>query len=296
MKSSDEIRAVAWDALWTEGWIWRILALWAVIYAISAGIGYLVSICQWAMGAEDWTDYASQRVVESVFNRFSSSGGNPEIWQELRQTLKLDEIPDVRSPWICASLTFSSIFRILVTAAVSGFSAVATAYIWLRAAGMAGGEWLGEGLAYGKRPLGLAMLYILEKSIVIGLSLFFWLPGYYASFCFQCAYYLKVDHPDWGAVRCLRESARMMEGHKWRAFWLDWSYWAIVTWAMVPLLGVSILLFPLLHAGIVWKIASVLLIIPLLAISVTVAWLANHYIGIGQAVLYREILARETDF
>ena len=57
MKTSDEIRAVAWTSLWKGRWLWKILAVWSVLYAIGLVAGYIVSFGEWLAGLEEWSRY-----------------------------------------------------------------------------------------------------------------------------------------------------------------------------------------------------------------------------------------------
>ena len=300
MKTSDEIRAVAWSSLWKGRWLWKILAVWSVLYAIGLVAGYAVSFGEWLAGLEEWSRYlwiaflGFLRRVYPLDGLLAPAGSGP-LGRWALEYLGFVPLPEL-SAGVVLRYTAGTLYGLFVTALVSGVSARALGVVWLRAAGAPGGRWFGAALAGVRRPFGLAALYLLQTGIVLFLSLFLLLPGYYASYCFQLAFFLKVDHPEWGPVKCLCESHRRMRGYKLRAFWLDWSYWEVVTWAMVPLLGASVLLFPLIFAGIAWKMMSFLLIVICLIVALVLFWFANQYIGIGQAVLYREIIADETDF
>ena len=50
------------------------------------------------------------------------------------------------------------------------------------------------------------------------------------TYSYSMAYYIKLDHPDYGWKACIDESRRMMQGHKWERFVLDLSFlgWIIV--------------------------------------------------------------------
>ena len=79
--------------------------------------------------------------------------------------------------------------------------------------------------------LRLLALALLEGLIVGLLSLLLVVPGVIASYRYRMALYLLIDHPEMGPVQCLRESARMMKGHKMELWMLDISFigWAILT-------------------------------------------------------------------
>lgn len=301
MKTSDEIRAAAWEALWKGRWLWKILSVWAILYAIGVAVGYFVSASEWLAGVEEWSHYlwvAGLDFVRRIYplDALLEPLANLAPGRALLDFLGFVPVPDLSADGVVLKYTLATAYGLFFTLLVGGVASRALSLVWLRAAGAPGSRWFGAALAGVRQPLGLVALYFLQQGIVLFLALFLWLPGYYASYCFQLAFYLKVDHPAWGPVKCLVESHRRMRGHKLRAFWLDWSYWEVVTWAMVPLLGISILLYPLMLAGIAWKIASFLLIIVLSIVAVVLFWFANQYIGVGQAILYREIMANETDF
>lgn len=66
---------------------------------------------------------------------------------------------------------------------------------------------------------------------------FFWLllfivPGIRAAFSYAMAPFLQVDHPDWPPRKCIAESKRMMEGHRWRFFCLNFSF---IGWYMLAM-------------------------------------------------------------
>lgn len=54
-------------------------------------------------------------------------------------------------------------------------------------------------------------------------SLLFFVPGVVKSLSYAMADFVAVDHPDWGANRCIAESCRLMKGNRWRYFVLNLS-------------------------------------------------------------------------
>ena len=62
-------------------------------------------------------------------------------------------------------------------------------------------------------------------------SLLFVIPGIVASYRYRQAIYLLVDHPDMSALECIRESKRLMTGHKGELFVMDLSFlgWFILS-------------------------------------------------------------------
>ncbi len=55
-------------------------------------------------------------------------------------------------------------------------------------------------------------------------SLLFVIPGIVKAYAYSMAYYIKLDHPDYGWKACIDESRRLMDGHKWEKFVLDLSF------------------------------------------------------------------------
>ena len=52
-------------------------------------------------------------------------------------------------------------------------------------------------------------------------SLLFVIPGIVKMYAYSMAYYVKLDHPDYGWKACIDESRQLMDGHKWEKFVLD---------------------------------------------------------------------------
>lgn len=74
------------------------------------------------------------------------------------------------------------------------------------------------------------VLMVLESIFIALWSLLLVVPGIIASYAYRQAIYLLIDHPEMSPFQCLRESRRMMKGHKWELFGLDLSFlgWTIL--------------------------------------------------------------------
>ena len=90
------------------------------------------------------------------------------------------------------------------------------------------------------------------KTVAIGLltglavalgSVFLVIPGVILSLMFSMSVMVLMDDPDKGAIACMKESARLMSGHKWRLFKLYFSFilWMIAANLVSSLLGVPLL-------------------------------------------------------
>ena len=69
------------------------------------------------------------------------------------------------------------------------------------------------------------ILYWILTSIFVFLwSLLFVIPGIIASYRYRMALYLIIEHPEMSVLECIRESSRMMKGHKAELFIMDLSF------------------------------------------------------------------------
>ena len=61
-------------------------------------------------------------------------------------------------------------------------------------------------------------------------SLLFVIPGIVKSIAYSQCYFIALEHPEYDANTCITESRKMMNGHKWEYFCLQFSFigWMIV--------------------------------------------------------------------
>lgn len=74
-------------------------------------------------------------------------------------------------------------------------------------------------------------------------SMLFIFPGIVAAYRYRMAPLLLMDHPDWSAMDCIRESKRLMQGHKGDLFVLDLSFFG---WLMLSALVTMLAAIPVL--------------------------------------------------
>ena len=84
---------------------------------------------------------------------------------------------------------------------------------------------------------------LLWLGVVTGVFLFLWslllvVPGIIAAYRYSMAFFIQLDHPDKGALQCLRESREMTRGHKWQLFVLDLSFLGWMLLGMIPFVSV----------------------------------------------------------
>ena len=86
---------------------------------------------------------------------------------------------------------------------------------------------LGGGIFQNLWMMGLAVCLLigLLESAAAGI-----IPGIVKAYAYSMAYYIKLDHPDYGWNACITASRQLMDGHKWEKFVLDLSFlgWIIV--------------------------------------------------------------------
>lgn len=107
-----------------------------------------------------------------------------------------------------------------------------------------------SGWGNGWRMVGLTLW---QQTFVFLKLLLLIVPGVRALFSYAMAPYLLIDHPDWTPRACLAESERMMEGHRWHYFCLNFSFigWWILACLAAAVLGglATVLLTPYVDAA-----------------------------------------------
>ena len=86
----------------------------------------------------------------------------------------------------------------------------------------------------------ILLLEILQAIFIALWSLLFVIPGLIAAYRYRMAIYLLIDHPELSPLDCIRESKRMMMGHKGELFLLDLSFIGWELLAAIPYLGYAV--------------------------------------------------------
>ena len=89
---------------------------------------------------------------------------------------------------------------------------------------------IGDMFIGGNKMGDLILLGLLKNLFITLWGMLFVIPGVIKSYSYAMAYYIKYDHPEYDWQTCITESRKMMDGHKWRLFCLDFSFigWIIV--------------------------------------------------------------------
>lgn len=68
------------------------------------------------------------------------------------------------------------------------------------------------------------LLGLLRNVFILLWSCLFIIPGIIKTYAYAMSSYILADHPDYDWNTCLKESIKMMKGHKWQLFCLHFSF------------------------------------------------------------------------
>ncbi len=124
------------------------------------------------------------------------------------------------------------------------------------------------------------ILYLLYCLRIFLWSLLFVIPGIIAVFRYSQAFYLQVDHPDWTASQCIRESTYLMKGNKGKLFYLNLTFIGWYILANIP----SLLISGVINSAVVFFVLWVLLSLPVLVVDL--------YASMSRAAFYELLTER----
>ena len=133
----------------------------------------------------------------------------------------------------------------------------------------------------------------LSFTVAFVIVMVFWI---WALYRYRYAWYLKSLHPDWSAVACVVKGRRLIDGYKWKAICLDFSFvgWCILAFA--ALVGMVFLCVLVKSACAASVLASVVLPVLLLAVFFVVYYAIvrlSLVMVMARLLLLREILAEK---
>ena len=90
------------------------------------------------------------------------------------------------------------------------------------------------------KALGVTLLIGIAVSIG---TIFFIIPGIIISFMYSQVYYIMAEHPEMSVLEILKESSKIMKGHKMELFILELSFigWIILTTITFGIAGLYVL-------------------------------------------------------
>lgn len=207
--------------------------------------------------------------IQAVFGGIQNFGWSLAALRGMRQAetgLTRAAFSGFHTPFGMFAMMFAYTIRLLVAALplMLVYGIFFLAFYFLRDFLLAHTLWLGAGVF-------LLFIAFLVATI----------PVFYVIYRYRFVWYLKVDHPDWSATKCFRESARRLDGYKWRAFYLDCSYWKAF-----------LLLTALLVAGLIPVLPELLRAMLVGIVFPVAAFFVSVYYMFGQAQFYLEVPPR----
>ena len=88
-------------------------------------------------------------------------------------------------------------------------------------------------------PFRVLLAHLCRQTLIWLGCLCLFIPGFMIAYSLRMTERLLIDHPDWNIIRCLKESRRMMRGHRWDLFCLDLSFfgWGLLE-SITKLVGI----------------------------------------------------------
>ena len=266
MKSCKEMRREAWRAL-SGKWFWRLLVVGFVLQGIAGFVNGLVSSAFAALSIHSFGEFLTKKA-------------------EALQTGIDYTLPSLRAyGWMLGGFAFQAFIVYYVFGAIVAYGIMRTL---LKAHADDETGWFSEAFGGFARPFEVTgLLFLMNLKVFLWFLLFFF-PGLVAVYRYRLAWFLKNEHVDWSASKCLAESGRLMKGVKWKAFCLDLSYfgWWLLACAT---LGLAIGLTGMATAaasGVVWGVAGFLTGVFAFYLLVKVAL----GFAVSRAVFYRELV------
>ncbi len=265
MKTSTEIRSYAWQTLMRPPWGGRVF---------------------WALCAVSIATSLAMQFIGKILVHYNMTTWFPFIQIWLQNYMSEGLLTSVPSRAIANQMTLATAFFIFFQILFLSIRTFGEQTFLLKAVRREEDKWFASAFAGFAQPFNCLGLYV---QIMIRLTFWFFLAILFlpliflpilACYRYQLAWPLKADHPDWSAAKCIRESCRLMKGNKWKAFYLDCSYWRPFT--LVMLLLLLLIVGNILGLEILVRFSSLIL----LPASIIVAF----YYKLGQTTFYQTLL------
>ena len=177
--------------------------------------------------------YAVCYVLETLVSTVS---GQMNAMNQLMQEYmagNYEFIPTLPVPTVPSSLILIAIYLMLLMLSVG-----LTIYFFNICSGRKG--------SFGNLFDGFAIFgKVLWLEIMLSLFTFLWsllliVPGIIAAYRYRMALYIMLDHPEYSAIECIRQSKAMMNGRKGELFVLDLSFLGWYLLAMFPFVAIFV--------------------------------------------------------
>ena len=250
MKTNAEIKRESLKRTFTGKWFGRMLLVMALVGFANNLANGLVEYFYRECEVQTWADFLVAKL----------------------QALQAGMDYAVPSRAIALQMNYATAFSAFIAFIFGGIAIFGITSVVLKAAKEEDQSWCRDSMGGFARPLGLAWLGLVLFVRVLAWSLLLIVPGVVATYRYSQCWNLKVEHPDWGAAKCLAESCRMMEGRKMQRFMLDLFFFSIAA----PLVGSMLVIMPaqdsLLYMLFMFGFAML-----------------NIWMSVARAVFYREL-------
>lgn len=303
MKANKEIRAEAWGLLWREGWFMRLLAVGVILSVVMIGALLGLYFAYKALGVESLSDFQRAKLNAAAAGldfTAPSSEASMRMW--------LGSLFQNFIQHLFSGLVMFGMVSVLLKAvrrdakgwfasAFGGFQMPFSAFwLWFRVQFQTA-LWMLMTLVptmvvvsvvlnvLGFAPTSPGGLLVIFLGCLPAALVFLWVLYRY-----QLAWFLKAEHPEWRAGRCIARSVELMRGLKRRAVSLDCSYWLWIL-LLIPFLVPNGLLGYAIATDSFGNLSALQLAMGgvSLLLSVTLGMVVYWYIALGHAIFYREI-------
>lgn len=206
MKTNREIRLSSLKRVLTGKWFARILFVMMVLGTVNNLVNKILGEVYKSCEIQTWFDFAVAKIAA------------------LSEGLEYA----VPSRAVATQMNHSTAFALFIAFIFGGIALFGVTSVMLKAARDEERNWLGDAFSGFARPLGLAWLGFVVAVRVVLWSLLLVVPGIVAGYRYSQCWNLKVENPDWSAIKCITESTAMMEGHKAQRFRLDMFFLIIM--------------------------------------------------------------------
>ena len=217
MKTNVEIRRATREAL-SKGWFGRMLISGVVLYSVIFVLTFIITVAFRDMEVQTWGDFL-QAKLEHLRRGMDYTVPSRAVALQMSGVTLFDQF-------------FSYLFGAIVM--------FGSARVALKAVRGDEQGWFSSLFGGFSRPFGVMWLLVRMHIQVFLWSLLFVIPGIVAIYRYRQAWYLKSDHPDWGAGKCLAVSGEKMRGLKWQAFCLDFFYAVHVLLAVFMMIAMMV--------------------------------------------------------
>lgn len=204
----------------------------AVIFIVA---DYMLS---WLSGELDGSNAWGRRLMEQInASADKLESASPEEMEEIFTEL-LKNMPSLTS---FRKNIFGLVLSVLVSLMSVPLSVGYTNHILRESRGQ---ETHVSSLLFGFQVMWKALVISILTSLVVGVcSILLVVPGVVAALMLSMSVMILVDDPSKGPIQCLKESASLMRGHKWRLFKVEFSFifWYLGAGLVTTLIGVPLL-------------------------------------------------------